>query len=173
MALPTSRNTTYVAGVSQVKSADLNDLQDQIIALNSGKRSVRARDIVIPTTVSRTVSGTTPAISGNDIGVNFAAGVGVIRIPLTNYGVGDVLNEFAADFENDNGTLTAALKTGATTLFSVSVTGASLSTQTDTRGGSPYTVLSTDALYLELSATGGILGPDNIIRRITVTDTAL
>ncbi len=33
MALPTSRNTTYAAGVSQVKSADLNDLQDQIIAL--------------------------------------------------------------------------------------------------------------------------------------------
>lgn len=32
MALPASRNTTYAAG-SQVKSADLNDLQDQIIAL--------------------------------------------------------------------------------------------------------------------------------------------
>ena len=31
MALPTSRNTTY-AGSSQVKSADLNDIQDQIIA---------------------------------------------------------------------------------------------------------------------------------------------
>jgi hypothetical protein len=35
MTLPTSRNTTYAAG-SQVKSADLNDLQDQIIALAAG-----------------------------------------------------------------------------------------------------------------------------------------
>lgn len=31
MALPTSRNTTYAAS-SQVKSVDLNDIQDQIIA---------------------------------------------------------------------------------------------------------------------------------------------
>lgn len=34
MALPTTRNTTYAPG-SQVKSADLNDLQDQIIANNT------------------------------------------------------------------------------------------------------------------------------------------
>lgn len=33
MALPSSRNTTYVAGVSQVHAADLNALQDQIVAL--------------------------------------------------------------------------------------------------------------------------------------------
>lgn len=31
MALPLTRNTTYVGGVSQVKSADLNDIQDKII----------------------------------------------------------------------------------------------------------------------------------------------
>ncbi len=31
MSLPTSRNTTYVAGVSEVKSADLNGIQDQLI----------------------------------------------------------------------------------------------------------------------------------------------
>src|ERR1700755_2304482 len=34
MALPSSRNTTYAPG-SQVKSDDLNDVQDQIIALNN------------------------------------------------------------------------------------------------------------------------------------------
>lgn len=34
MALPTSRNTTY-APLSQVQSADLNDLQDKIVALNN------------------------------------------------------------------------------------------------------------------------------------------
>ena len=35
MALPTSRNTTYIAGVSEVKSADLNDIQDKIVDLNN------------------------------------------------------------------------------------------------------------------------------------------
>jgi len=33
--LPTSRNTTYITGVTPVKGNDLNDLQDQVIALNS------------------------------------------------------------------------------------------------------------------------------------------
>lgn len=33
MALPSSRNTTYVPGVSQVKSADLNAIQDCIIGV--------------------------------------------------------------------------------------------------------------------------------------------
>lgn len=42
MALPISRNHTYVSGVSQVHAADLNELQDQVIAeyaasLRSGK----------------------------------------------------------------------------------------------------------------------------------------
>jgi hypothetical protein len=46
MALPTSRNTTYVAGVSEVKAADLNDLQDKIIDLYSGKHGDRT--LVLP-----------------------------------------------------------------------------------------------------------------------------
>lgn len=40
MALPTSRNTTYAAG-SQVKSADLDDIQDQIIALEAHRHDDR------------------------------------------------------------------------------------------------------------------------------------
>lgn len=39
MALPDSRNTTYAAG-SEVKSADLNDIQDQIIALDNVQEKV-------------------------------------------------------------------------------------------------------------------------------------
>lgn len=35
MALPSSRSTTYVAGVSQVKSADLNTIQDMIVAAHA------------------------------------------------------------------------------------------------------------------------------------------
>lgn len=41
MALPTSRNTTYAAG-SQVKSADLNDLQDQVVALETARAGLQA-----------------------------------------------------------------------------------------------------------------------------------
>ena len=47
MALPDSRNTTYVLGVSEVKSADLNDMQDKIIdarAWDILKHSILARD---------------------------------------------------------------------------------------------------------------------------------
>ncbi len=36
MSLPISRNTTYVAGVSEVKSADLNDLQDKTLDIWKG-----------------------------------------------------------------------------------------------------------------------------------------
>jgi hypothetical protein len=50
MPLPTSRNTTYTPG-SQVKSADLNDFQDQIIGLFAGRRAPRRR--LIPPTAGR------------------------------------------------------------------------------------------------------------------------
>lgn len=43
MSLPASRDTTYVPG-TQVKSADLNDIQDQIVALNAS----RSRSLWIP-----------------------------------------------------------------------------------------------------------------------------
>lgn len=45
MSLPVSRNTTYAAS-SQVKSADLNDVQDQICTLHS--RLNDPRTLVIP-----------------------------------------------------------------------------------------------------------------------------
>ncbi len=43
MALPFSRNTTYAPGID-VKSVDLNDLQDQIIALHARVIPVGARE---------------------------------------------------------------------------------------------------------------------------------
>jgi hypothetical protein len=44
MALPNSRNTTY-NGEEPILASDLNDLQDQIVNLYSGKRSDRTRVI--------------------------------------------------------------------------------------------------------------------------------
>ena len=42
MALPTSRNTTYIATTSEVKAADLNDIQDKIIDENT--RAIRPKN---------------------------------------------------------------------------------------------------------------------------------
>ena len=48
--LPTSRNTTYVAGVSEVKSADLNDIQDKIIDAETDR--LRERSITYPASLA-------------------------------------------------------------------------------------------------------------------------
>jgi len=57
MALPTSRNTTYSA-LSKIKSADLNDVQDKIIALYAGwmpftTRFIGASELVIDSGFTR------------------------------------------------------------------------------------------------------------------------
>lgn len=46
MALPTSRDTTYAPG-SQVESADLNDIQDQIIANNTRLNNGAGAQVVL------------------------------------------------------------------------------------------------------------------------------
>lgn len=44
MALPTTRNKTYALG-DPVRAADLNDLQDSVIAIHSGRRGARWRPL--------------------------------------------------------------------------------------------------------------------------------
>ena len=56
MALPASRNTTYAAG-SQIKSTDLNDLQDCVI---NGKHGLATRLIAALGGQSSTTAGTVP-----------------------------------------------------------------------------------------------------------------
>lgn len=48
MALPTSRDTTYAAN-AQVKSADLNDIQDWLIAALAGKQAGQRKKVINPT----------------------------------------------------------------------------------------------------------------------------
>lgn len=38
--LPESRNTTHVAGTSQIKAEDMNDIQDQIVSIATGWRKI-------------------------------------------------------------------------------------------------------------------------------------
>lgn len=67
MALPFSRNTTYAIG-SQVKSADLNALQDSIVNHHNN------RTIHIPAIASLIVSGAAPNISYGGAVKQVAAG---------------------------------------------------------------------------------------------------
>lgn len=89
MALPDSRNTTYAPGV-QVKSADLNDLQDAIINAAHG-------DILMQLPVTRPPDGhelsvvghfVTPTADGNRIAID---------VPLKD---NDVLKAVYAIFRN-------------------------------------------------------------------------
>lgn len=64
MSLPVSRNTTYVAGASQVKAADLNDLQDAII--NNRHGSV---PLCLHASAFQKVTGAATLTAGNWVGV--------------------------------------------------------------------------------------------------------
>lgn len=68
MALPDSRNTTYAAG-SEVKSSDLNDVQDKIVDGAAGRRNELA-----PAAIGGTVNDWAPA--GLDV-------AGILIVPLS------------------------------------------------------------------------------------------
>lgn len=95
MALPTSRNTTYAVNV-EVKSADLNDLQDKIIDNNtrlSGGAGAAVSLALAPTAPDYHVTAPHPLL-----------------IPATSGGVGD--GTFAG-----NWTTTAGVATGGNPAF--------------------------------------------------------
>lgn len=74
MALPISRNRTYSVG-SAVVAADLNDLQDQIIAL----RAVRPRKL--PLWLGRVAGGLTGTFN-DDQSFTHTGGAGTLRVPM-------------------------------------------------------------------------------------------
>lgn len=108
MALPSSRNTDYAAG-SQVKSADLNDLQDEIIDLNLGKCSSRT-NILRPSKWDSAIAAFTNAALTTDDGtltgvpcVNFIAANTVVArwsLPLR---LGDRLLGFGVTWYHATG----------------------------------------------------------------------
>lgn len=73
MALPLSRNTTYVLGVSQVKAADLNALQDAVIG---GQRG--SLPLVIPAASFTKLTGAA-TLSG---GVWTGVGIFLVSLPF-------------------------------------------------------------------------------------------
>lgn len=76
MALPVTRNTTYAA-TDPVKSADLNDIQDQIIAVANGRRNAYKKVISL-TMASEGLAGGDLTISGSRINLFQIPGSAVV-----------------------------------------------------------------------------------------------
>src|SRR5262245_45507489 len=79
MGLPETRNTEY-AEESQVKSADLNDFQDQIIALYRGRQAPAWFPLALTTYIP--FAGGGPSITWLDGGGAQVTGGTSMRIPI-------------------------------------------------------------------------------------------
>lgn len=168
MALPFSRNTTYAAG-SQVKSADLNALQDAIV------NHTNNRTIHIPATASLLVSSGAPNISyGGSVKQVGAGGALFGQIDLSPYLLpGATIKEIT--FRWKNGATAAAGSFDASLVrndigtdpYDNGTTVAALATQDTSTGGAGANrslllavahVVLTDHVYLinwEFDATAG------------------
>lgn len=79
MPLPTSRNTNHAPG-SQVKSDDLNDIQDWIVNLYNGEHALRWRTATILN--GRAVGTLTVTLNDNLSVTHTGANGGVYRVPI-------------------------------------------------------------------------------------------
>lgn len=153
MALPLTRNTTYAVG-TEVKSADLNDIQDQIIDLHTYRVEDKVDHVLA-------VEG--PLVNGNftfapSIWTATAAHNHMIPLPLRP---GDVLQSIdvlidRAAAVSMNLVVFNAPNTGGDTLIGgtwsdVSVNPTVGSPQIYTLNGTDYTVLD-EKLYLIITA---------------------
>jgi hypothetical protein len=171
MPLPDSRNTTYAAGVSQVKSADLNDLQDKIIAKSHGEVDywLAAEDAQL----DGNVTFEHPAV-GDEPYIRMAVAGGQVTFGLGGIApAGSVITEVELFGENDGaqsttnaafaaytagGFIQAAIASQANGDFSVLMDGGG--------GGSqfPHTVVASRAGRIWLTAydSAGLNNPVNI-----------
>lgn len=103
MSLPTSRNTTYAAGISQVKSADLNELQDLLVQLYGPQK------ITLGSSAGQSAQWSFSPPSGSAVGLWLApssAGVVGWQIPVA---AGDRIRSIKA-LVRDTGAETVELK---------------------------------------------------------------
>lgn len=100
MALPSSRNTTYAA-LSQVKSADLNALQDCIIQGARGDL-----ELLIDVTDGHAASGTWTQNSNHGVTAGGGGDAWTVGIPVR---VGDRIRSVTFYYQRLAGTLTFAL----------------------------------------------------------------
>lgn len=162
MSLPTSRNTTYAAG-SPILSADLNDLQDQIVNLETKRIATYTRHI--------------PAVGGATFdGTNWTRVVASGWVTATVLSPGDVFIQIPT-LESDiitavrgyiqQGTATAGamsmrlvqvnLSTGATSLGSFDTSSALTSLEVLDIPSLPLTVGDHVALFAHFAASASAI----------------
>lgn len=152
MSLPSSRNTSYSAS-SPIKSADLNDVQDCIVA---GKHGIKY--LSIPAALARWDSGWAFAGSGNRVE---SSGSASLYLPVPAF-VGDTLGDLvvyyygnsAADIDNIDLYSVAPLPSGTATSRNTSGSW-SISAPTSTPaaaviGIDNYTLLSGENAFIRV-----------------------
>lgn len=157
MTLPESRNTTYAQGV-QIKSADLNDIQDQIIGGKHGDKV-----LMLPGCAFVPASGGNPPVALDGILIGNAGGTGQGNAPLPLH-VGDRIKSIVVYVYED------AAAAFTATYYAIDVTtqsGSTLDSGTDASGGAGtttdtcditginYTLTATGAAYIKIAIPTG------------------
>ena len=156
MGLPSSRNTTYT-GATPVKSADLNDIQDAIIAGRHHGTLKRNVDIS-----SFAVSSGSATYDGTKITLG---AITEIDVPIT-LNEGDTITAVTVYFNRDSGTtLTFALRertpgSGPGTVVSKNISSGAANQNTDigtspSSGSLPKTLAAARTYFLRMSGTTG------------------
>jgi hypothetical protein len=163
MALPVSRDATFVPGVSMVLSAVLNNVQDKIIDLDGGKH-VAVRTIFIHPSAGGGSSGFSLGGGGIfDIGASALEWTIPVILP-----VGSRITQVDYYVNGDaSKTVTAQLKyvdttTGAVTALGSAQTSATANTyQTLTQSALNHTVATNRAYHIDID-TNAVAAADQI-----------
>lgn len=166
MALPSSVNTVYAPG-SQVKSADLNDLQNQIVVAQT---AVRRRSF-------SAMSGLADVPSDWTIGTgtrrSTVAAPSAFYIPVV-LGFGEFIRTFTVHWQHSvatAGAMTAALtrsSSGGTATLATISSAASTSPQTQTSSAIDLNVLDDTHYYVVFGFAGGAMTRDIWFAKISV-----
>lgn len=145
MALPTSRNTTYTAG-SQVKSADLDDIQDCII---SAKHGDVIRNVSPFSGQVQTAGGFVSVGGTAGYMVSTASAILSVSLPLT---VGERIKTVSYLLFGDG----AADVTVKVVSMDATMTGTQIGTLTTTNQAASWSVLTIDVTDTTVAANGSV-----------------
>lgn len=152
MSLPTTRNTNY-ADTDPVKSADLNDIQDQIIAMYAGAHGERTIPLALgqPGPPS---SGSLPTGSGairpESISFTDSLGEGVSYALTLPVGSRILRFRVYVDANADSELLTARLRRNPRAAAVATIATDDISTTGELEVASVYTTIANESYFVEL-----------------------